>query len=548
MIGPLLKVNKLTTSIGIGNDKDKVNVVDDVSFTIEKGETFVLLGESGSGKSITALSIMRLLPSAANIVSGEVILNGQNLFELPESKMRDIRGAKIGMIFQEPQSSLNPVLTAGQQISETLFRHQKISKLECLKRSVELLDAVGIPEPDRRINEYPHQFSGGMKQRIMIAMALAGEPDLLIADEPTTALDVTIQAQVLALLCQLQKDTGMAILFITHDLGVTSEMADHVAVMRAGKIVEAKDKESLFSKPEHPYTLQLFDAIPSWEKRQIESKVIKFQGTDEECLLRVNNLKIHYPIKKGFFKRVVGHVRAVDGVTLKLHAGETLALVGESGSGKTTMGKGILRLLQITSGEVLYQNINLSTLDAAALRQKRSEMQIVFQDPYSSMNPRMMIKDIIQEGMLAQGIGETRQDRDQMTEELLEQVGLLPEHQLRYPHEFSGGQRQRVCIARALAVKPKLIICDEPTSALDVSVQAQILALFRKLQKEYQLGYLFITHNISVVEYIADTVAVMYQGKIVEQGDVEQVLIHPKNEYTKELLSAVPRIIKTGID
>jgi peptide/nickel transport system ATP-binding protein len=294
--------------------------------------------------------------------------------------------------------------------------------------------------------------------------------------------------------------------------------------------------------------LQLFDAIPSWEKRQIESKVIKFQGTDEECLLRVNNLKIHYPIKKGLFKRVVGHVRAVDGVTLKLHAGETLALVGESGSGKTTMGKGILRLLQITSGEVLYQNINLSTLDAAALRQKRSEMQIVFQDPYSSMNPRMMIKDIIQEGMLAQGIGETRQDRDQMTEELLEQVGLLPEHQLRYPHEFSGGQRQRVCIARALAVKPKLIICDEPTSALDVSVQAQILALFRKLQKEYQLGYLFITHNISVVEYIADTVAVMYQGKIVEQGDVEQVLIHPKNEYTKELLSAVPRIIKTGID
>ncbi len=548
MIEPLLKVNKLTTSIGIGNDKDKVNVVDDVSFTIEKGDTFVLLGESGSGKSITALSIMRLLPSAANIVSGEVILNGQNLFELPESKMRDIRGAKIGMIFQEPQSSLNPVLTAGQQISETLLRHQKISKLECLKRSVELLDAVGIPEPDRRINEYPHQFSGGMKQRIMIAMALAGEPDLLIADEPTTALDVTIQAQVLALLCQLQKNTGMAILFITHDLGVASEMADHVAVMRAGKIVEAKDKESLFSKPEHPYTLQLFDAIPSWEKRQIESKVIKFQGTDEECLLRVNNLKIHYPIKKGFFKRVVGHVRAVDGVTLKLHAGETLALVGESGSGKTTMGKGILRLLQITSGEVLYQNINLSTLDAAALRQKRSEMQIVFQDPYSSMNPRMMIKDIIQEGMLAQGIGETRQDRDQMTEELLEQVGLLPEHQLRYPHEFSGGQRQRVCIARALAVKPKLIICDEPTSALDVSVQAQILALFRKLQKEYQLGYLFITHNISVVEYIADTVAVMYQGEIVEQGDVEQVLIHPKNEYTKELLSAVPRIIKTGID
>ena len=546
MTEPLLKVNQLTTSIGTGSDK--VNVVDNVSFEINKGETFVLLGESGSGKSITALSIMRLLPSAADIGGGEVILNGQNLFELPESKMRDVRGAKIGMIFQEPQSSLNPVLTAGQQISETLFRHQKLSKLECLKRSIELLDAVGIPEPDRRINEFPHQFSGGMKQRIMIAMALAGEPDLLIADEPTTALDVTIQAQVLELLRKLQKETGMAILFITHDLGVTSQMADHVAVMRTGKIVEAKDKTSLFSKPEHPYTIQLFDAIPSWEKRQSESDTSKFEASDEQCLLKVNDLKVHYPIKKGVFKRVVGHVRAVDGVTLKLHAGETLAVVGESGSGKTTMGKGILRLLQTTAGEVLYQDIDLSSLDATTLRQKRSEIQIVFQDPYSSMNPRMMIKDIVQEGMLAQGIGETRQERDQMTAELLEQVGLLPEHQLRYPHEFSGGQRQRICIARALAVKPKLIICDEPTSALDVSVQAQILALLRKLQKEYQLGYLFITHNISVVEYIAHTVAVMYQGKIVEQGGVEQVLMHPQNEYTKELLSAVPRIKKTGTD
>ncbi len=544
MSEPLLKVNQLTTSIGVGSDK--VNVVDNVSFEINKGETFVLLGESGSGKSITALSIMRLLPSAADINSGEVILNGQNLFELPESKMRDVRGSKIGMIFQEPQSSLNPVLTAGQQISETLYRHQKLSKLECIKRSIELLDAVGIPEPNRRINEYPHQFSGGMKQRIMIAMALAGEPDLLIADEPTTALDVTIQAQVLDLLRKLQKDTGMAILFITHDLGVTSQMADHVAVMRTGKIVEAKNKVSLFANPEHPYTLQLFDAIPSWEKRLAESDTSKFEGTDEQCLLKVNDLKVHYPIKKGVFKRVVGHVRAVDGVTLKLHAGETLAVVGESGSGKTTMGKGILRLLQTTAGEVLYQDTDLSSLDAAALRQKRSEIQIVFQDPYSSMNPRMMIKDIVQEGMLAQGIGKTHQERDQMTAELLEQVGLLPEHQLRYPHEFSGGQRQRICIARALAVKPKLIVCDEPTSALDVSVQAQILALLRKLQKEYQLGYLFITHNISVVEYIAHTVAVMYQGKIVEQGDVEQVLMRPQHEYTKELLSAVPRIKKQG--
>jgi peptide/nickel transport system ATP-binding protein len=544
MTDKLLEVKNLTTSIGVG--EDKVNVVDDVSFTINKGETFVLLGESGSGKSISALSIMRLLPSVMQISSGSVLLNGQNLFELPENKMRDVRGAQIGMIFQEPQTSLNPVLTAGQQISETLYRHKNLSKQECIKRSIELLDAVGIPEPDRRINEYPHQFSGGMKQRIMIAIALAGEPDLLIADEPTTALDVTIQAQVLDLLLKLQKENNMAILFITHDLGVTSQMADHVAVMRQGKIVEAKDKKSLFANPEHPYTLQLFDAIPSWDKRQAEKDETEVKRDDEQCLLKVKDLKVHYPIRKGLFKKVVGHVRAVDGVTLDVHAGETVAVVGESGSGKTTMGKGILQLLQTTDGEVLYEGKDLSELDAATLRKKRSEIQIVFQDPYSSMNPRMMIRDIIQEGMLAQGVGESAKERDQMSSDLLEQVGLLPEHLHRYPHEFSGGQRQRICIARALAVKPKLIICDEPTSALDVSVQAQILALLRKLQKEHQLGYLFITHNISVVEYIAHYVAVMYQGKIVEQGKVEQVLMNPENDYTKQLLSAVPRIRSTA--
>lgn len=536
----LLEVKNLITSVG--TNSNEINVVDNVNFNINKGETFVLLGESGSGKSMSALSIMRLLPAAMKINGGSVLLNGQNLFELPESKMRDIRGAQIGMIFQEPQTSLNPVLTAGQQISETLFRHQKLSKQQCIKRSIELLDAVGIPEPDRRINEYPHQFSGGMKQRIMIAIALAGEPDLLIADEPTTALDVTIQAQVLELLLKLQKDNNMSILFITHDLGVTAQMADHVAVMRHGKIVEAKDKTSLFEKPEHPYTLQLFDAIPSWDKRQAEADDVEFERKDEDCLLKVRDLKVHYPIRKGLFKKVVGHVKAVDGVTLDVHAGETVAVVGESGSGKTTMGKGILRLLQTTDGDVLYEGNDLSHLNAEALRKKRSEIQIVFQDPYSSMNPRMMIRDIIQEGMLAQGIGVTQQERDQMTIELLLQVGLLKEHLLRYPHEFSGGQRQRICIARALAVKPKLIICDEPTSALDVSVQAQILELLRELQKQHQLGYLFITHNISVVEYIAHYVAVMYQGKIVEQGKVEQVLMNPENDYTKQLLSAVPRI------
>lgn len=540
MSDALIEVKNLTTEFGSG---DKVvKVVNDVSFNINKGETFVLLGESGSGKSITAMSMMRLLPAAARVTSGEVFLNGKDLFKIPERQMRDIRGAGIGMIFQEPQTSLNPVLTAGQQIQETLLRHKKMSSKEAAKRSIELLDAVGIPEPDRRINDYPHQFSGGMKQRIMIAIALACEPELLIADEPTTALDVTIQAQVLELLKQLQRDTGMAILFITHDLGVAAQMADQIAVMKQGVIVEQKSMQDLFDNPEHPYTLQLFDAIPSWEKRVAEQGNVDTDKSEREQLLTVTDLKVHYPIRKGVFKRIVGHVKAVDGVSIDVHQGETVAIVGESGSGKTTMGKGILQLLQTTAGSATFNGQDLCKLDGDALRKQRSDIQIVFQDPYSSMNPRMMVRDILQEGMLAQHIGGSREERDRLTAQLLEQVGLLPEHQFRYPHEFSGGQRQRICIARALALKPKLIICDEPTSALDVSVQAQILALLKDLQQEYKISYLFITHNISVVEYIAHYVAVMYQGKIVEQGKVDQVLQNPQNEYTQKLLSAVPRV------
>ena len=536
----ILQVKNLTVSTGTGTKK--TDIVNNISFTIERGETFVLLGESGSGKSITALSIMRLLPAAIKISDGSVILHTTNLFQLPENKMRKIRGAKIGMIFQEPQTSLNPVLTAGQQISETLRQHDNLSKKQCIKRSIELLDAVGIPDAERRINEYPHQFSGGMKQRIMIAIALAGKPDLLIADEPTTALDVTIQAQVLNLLRKLQSETGMSILFITHDIGVAAQMADHIAVMQNGSIVELKTKKELFSNPENSYTQKLFDAIPSWEKRTEENEIEEIERSERTSLLKVKDLKVYYPIRKGIFKRTIGHVRAVDSVTIDLHAGETVAIVGESGSGKTTMGKGILQLLEVTSGDITYQKTDLNKLDAPSLRKLRSDIQIVFQDPYSSMNPRMMVNDIIQEGMLAQGVGESKKERDEHTVKLLEQVGLLPEHRYRYPHEFSGGQRQRICIARALAVKPKLIICDEPTSALDVSVQAQILSLLKDLQKEYQLGYLFITHNISVVEYIAHYVAVMYEGKIIEQGGVENILKNPKNPYTKNLLSAVPRI------
>ena len=545
MSSPLLKVVNLKTSFG--QNEDTEFAVDDVSFSINRGQTFALLGESGSGKSITALSIMRLLPAAARINQGNIFLEDKDLLALPEFAMRDIRGRRIAMIFQEPQTSLNPVLTVGQQIGETLKRHKSLRGVEQRRRSIELLESVGIPEAERRINEYPHQFSGGMKQRIMIAIALAGEPDLLIADEPTTALDVTIQAQVLDLLRQLQKDTGMAILFITHDLAVASEMADDVAVMRYGKIVEQNSRDLFYANPIHPYSRELFDALPSRSKRDAEAEPVQTRtaSDDKDALLKVRDLKVHFPIKKGLLKKTVGFVRAVDGISIDLYSGQTFAIVGESGSGKTTFGKGILQLLHASDGSVVFEGQELTQLKGKALRQKRSDIQIVFQDPYSSMNPRMMIADVIAEGMVAQGIGGSKQQRLKRVDELLEQVGLEPAHKNRYPHEFSGGQRQRICIARALAVEPKLIVCDEPTSALDVSVQAQILELLKDLQKNMGLGYLFITHNISVVEYLAHYVAVMYQGKIVEQGTVDEVLTNPQDPYTQKLLSAVPRI-KTG--
>ncbi len=542
---PLLDVVNLKTSFGEGDSAEAA--VDNISFSINKGETFALLGESGSGKSITALSIMRLLPAAARINQGNIFLDGKDLLTLPEYAMRDIRGRRIAMIFQEPQTSLNPVLNVGQQIGETLKRHKNLRGVEQRRRSIELLESVGIPEAERRISEYPHQFSGGMKQRIMIAIALAGEPDLLIADEPTTALDVTIQAQVLDLLRELQKDTGMGILFITHDLAVASEMADDVAVMRYGKIVEQNSRDAFYANPVHPYSRELFDALPSRSKRdaEVESVQTTMDSDDRHTLLKVRDLKVHFPIKKGLLKKTVGFVRAVDGVSIDIYSGQTFAMVGESGSGKTTFGKGILQLLHASDGSVVFDGQELTQLKGKALRQKRSDIQIVFQDPYSSMNPRMMIADVIAEGMIAQGIGGSKQQRLKRVDELLEQVGLEPSHKSRYPHEFSGGQRQRICIARALAVEPKLIVCDEPTSALDVSVQAQILELLKDLQKNMGLGYLFITHNISVVEYLAHYVAVMYQGRIVEQGTVDEVLTNPQDPYTQKLLAAVPRL-KTG--
>ncbi len=598
-------------STHLGSDARPIRAVDGISFGIEKGETFALLGESGCGKSITALSLMRLLPASGRIMSGEVRFGSQDLLRLSEAEMRVVRGGGMAMIFQEPMTSLNPVLTIGAQVSEALRVHPRDTATTDVKHVLDLLHAVRIPDPEKRINEYPHQLSGGMKQRVMIAMALAGQPDLLIADEPTTALDVTIQAQVLDLMKQLQRQHGMAIFLITHDLGVVAEMADRIAVMYAGQIVEQAEREPFFSRPCHPYSRKLFESLPTMGKRHqalhvIEGFVPSLQTRFEGCrfaprcdramnecherapvwhvagtrkvlchlytrgegvtrrneplsvpmsvdsatrlaaepgpLLEVRALQVHFPIESGLFKRTIGHVRAVDGVDLAIRSGRTLALVGESGCGKTTIGKSILQLIRPTGGSVRFDGAELTSLARSELRRRRSDFQIIFQDPYSSMNPRMLVGDIIAEGMKAKSAGATPERRRARVERQLQQVGLAADSAARYPHEFSGGQRQRISIARALAVEPKLIICDEPTSALDVSVQAQILNLLRALQAEFKISYLFITHNISVVSYIADEIAIMYLGRIVESGTVGDVLLHPQHPYTQALLSAVPTL------
>ena len=542
MTSSLLKVESLQIGFGAGQ---AVPVVDDVSFEVEAGKTLVLLGESGSGKSITALSIMRLLPRTARLLGGKIQLSNLDLLALTEPRMRKVRGGRIAMIFQEPQSSLNPALRVGFQIGEVLKQHKGLAGRTLKERIIELMTAVGIPEPERRMKDYPYQFSGGMKQRVMIAMALAGDPELLIADEPTTALDVTIQAQILSLLKRLQRDTGMSILFITHDLGVASVMADTVAVMQEGKVVEYKDSQHFFSGPVHPYSKKLFAAVPSKHMRDLEQSDesdVSSHGT--ETLLSIRGLKVHFPVRHGVFNRSKNYIKAVNDISIDVPLGKTVAVVGESGSGKTTMGKAVLQLIKPDAGSVLFQGEDLVGMAKEKLRKTRSNIQIVFQDPYSSMDPRMMIADIITEAML----GRNRAERMKRVDGLLQMVGLEHEHKYRYPHEFSGGQRQRICIARALAVEPKLIICDEPTSALDVSVQYQILQLLKKLQAELDIALLFITHNIAVVEYLADYVAVMYQGKIVEQGPVDDVLYAPQKAYTRRLLSAVPRIIPAGVE
>ena len=530
----LLDVKSLKVRFAAGGHP--VQAIGGVNFRIEAGQTLALLGESGSGKSVTALSITRLLPKTADI-SGSVSFDGIDLLTLPERGMRAVRGGRIAMIFQEPQTSLNPVLTVGVQVGETLQRHKGVRGKARREEALELLQAVGIPDPGRRVDDYPHQFSGGMKQRAMLAIALAGEPDLLIADEPTTALDVTTQARILALLKKIQRDTGMAMLFITHDLAVASQVADRVAVMHEGRIVEAGDTREFFYQPQHPYSKKLLASLPDNSATRIEKT-----PSAGDPMLKVSGLKVQFPIRRGFFGGAAGFLRAVDGVSLELKQGRTLAVVGESGSGKTTLGKGILQLLEPAGGTVCLEGEYLVGLSPAQLRRQRSRMQVVFQDPFSSMNPQMMVKDIVEEGMRSLVTGQNAADRQLVVDELLAQVGLEPAHKYRYPHEFSGGQRQRICIARALAVGPKLLVCDEPTSALDVTVQARILALLARLQEELGLAYLFITHNISVIHGFAHEVAVMYRGTIVEQGATDTVLTNPQHEYTRALLSAVPKI------
>ncbi|CAB3952640.1 putative ABC transporter ATP-binding protein YejF [Achromobacter insolitus] len=552
----LLEVHGL--DVDIAGESGMTHAVKRLQLAISRRQTFALVGESGCGKSMTALALLRLLPDAGRIVGGQIDLDGEDLNRLPESAMRGVRGGRIGIIFQEPSTSLNPVMRVGDQIIETLVAHTPLRGAAARARAVDWLRRVGIPEPERRIDDYPFQFSGGQKQRVMIAIALAAEPLLLIADEPTTALDVTVQAQVLDLLADIQREMGMAVMLITHDLAVVKNVAHHVALMRGGEIVESAAAEAFFRAPKHPYARQLFEAIPTFEKRgtpltesgreamarDADLQAAAPRARNAEMVLDVQDLKVHYPVRKGPLRRIASWVKAVDGVTFSLRAGETLALLGESGCGKTTTGKALLRLIDGAriSGRAMLRGQDVLSADRRTLQRLRQDIQIVFQDPYASLDPRMRVGDILDEGLASLRRGMDKDARRAHAAGLIERVGLPANTLARYPHEFSGGQRQRIAIARALAVEPKVLICDEPTSALDVSVQAQILDLLRELQLELGIAYLFITHNFGVVEYLADRIAVMDGGRIVELGPADAVLHAPRQDMTRRLLAAVPRL------
>ncbi|TAJ92843.1 MAG: ABC transporter ATP-binding protein [Reyranella sp.] len=533
----LLEVKDLSVNFGTGDKA--VRAVRGVSFDIKRGETVALVGESGSGKSVTALSVLQLLPyPAASHPTGSIRFQGKELVGASIRELLSVRGNRISMIFQEPMTSLNPLHTIERQVNEVLILHKGLSREAARKRTLELLEQVGIPDAANRLDAYPHQLSGGQRQRVMIAMALANEPDLLIADEPTTALDVTIQAQILKLLKSLQARYGMALLFITHDLGIVRKMADRVCVMTQGRIVEQGPVAEVFDRPQHSYTQHLLSAEPKGRPAAADPAAPE--------ILRLDELKVHFPIRRGVMRRTVGHVKAVDGVSLALREGHTIGLVGESGSGKTTLGLALLRL-ERSEGGIRFDGRELQGLGQRELRPMRREMQIVFQDPFSSLSPRMSVGEIVGEGLEVHRIG-TKQERDVLIDQVLREVGLDPSSRERYPHEFSGGQRQRISIARALVLKPRLIVLDEPTSALDMSVQAQIVDLLRDLQQRHKLAYLFISHDLKVVRALADEVVVLRHGKVVERGLATQIFEAPQTPYTQALIAAAFNLEAIGGD
>ncbi|QDZ11242.1 ABC transporter ATP-binding protein [Devosia ginsengisoli] len=522
MTAPLLSIRDLTIAFG-ANEATR-----GISFDIAPGETVALVGESGSGKSVTALSVLKLLPATAAL-SGQILFKGKDLITAPPAELRAVRGNDISMIFQEPMSSLNPVHTVERQIGEVLAVHRGLRATAARKRTLELLDAVGIPDPASRLGAYPHQLSGGQRQRVMIAMALANEPDLLIADEPTTALDVTVQAQILTLLKELQSRLGMAMLFITHDLGIVKRIADRVCIMTKGEIVETGPVDTIFADPQHAYTKHLLAAEPSGAPPPSDPAA--------PSIVDVANLKVWFPVRRGLLRRTVGHIKAVDGVDLSIRRGETLGVVGESGSGKSTLGYALLRLLP-SDGRIVVLGNTIQSRSWKAMRPLRKDMQIVFQDPFGSLSPRLSVDAIIGEGLAVHAPHIGAAERDARVVKALEEVGLAPETRFRYPHEFSGGQRQRIAIARAMVLEPKFVVLDEPTSALDVSIQAQVIDLLRDIQQRHGLTYMFISHDLKVVRALANQLIVMRDGRVVEQGAAADIFAAPQSDYTRALLAA----------